>query len=55
MKEELYEQLEVVSGLPEKDIKIVLGDCNAMIGREEYYLPAIGKYSKHANTNYGKN
>lgn len=35
-KEELYEQLaQVYSRLPAADIKIVLGDLNAKIGREE--------------------
>jgi hypothetical protein len=33
---------------PKNDIKIVLGDFNAQLGKEVMYLPAIGM---HSNTN----
>jgi len=43
--------VEVYDGAPKRDIKIILGDFNAKIGREVYYRPTIGKYSLHENSN----
>lgn len=37
--------------VPRYDLKIVLGDFNAQIGKEEIYRPTIGKYSKHSRSN----
>lgn len=52
MKELFYEKLvEVYDRAPKRDIKIVLGDLNAKIGREVFYRPTIGKYSLHENSN----
>ena len=52
MKELFYDKLvEVYDGAPKRDIKIVLGDFNAKIGREVYYHPTIGKHSLHENSN----
>ena len=52
MKELFYEKLVgVYDGAPKRDIKIILGDFNAKIGREVYYRPTIGKYSLHENSN----
>lgn len=52
VKELFYEKLvEVYDGAPKRDIKIVLGDFNAKIGREVYYRPTVGKYSLHENSN----
>jgi hypothetical protein len=52
VKELFYEKLvEVYDGAPKRDIKIILGDFNAKIGREVYYRPTIGKYSLHENSN----
>lgn len=51
-KEEFYELLEnIYQRLPESDMKIILGDMNAKVGTEEYYKPAIGRYSKHTESN----
>jgi len=34
---------EIYESLPQYDVKIVLGDLNAQIGREEIYEGTIGK------------
>lgn len=42
------EILIAVSGIhPVYDVKIVLGNCNAMVAKEEMYMPTIGKHRKH--------
>lgn len=33
------------------DIKIVIGDTNAQVGREEFFRPVIGRESLHSTTN----
>lgn len=51
-KELFYEKLvEVYDGAPKRDIKMILGDFNAKVGREVYYRPTIGKYSLHDTSN----
>lgn len=51
-KELFYEKLvEVYDRAPKRDIKIILGDFNAKVGREVYYRPTIGKYSLHETSN----
>jgi hypothetical protein len=51
-KERFYSQLERAhDNCPKHDIKIVIGDFNAQVGREEIYRPVIGKYSLHRETN----
>lgn len=50
-KESFYERLEeVYDQCPRYDVKIVLGDFNAKVGREGLFGPAVGKFSLHANT-----
>ena len=51
-KDVFYEKLvEVYDGAPKRDIKILLGDFNAKVGREVYYRPTIGKFSLHETSN----
>nr|XP_012224226.1 PREDICTED: craniofacial development protein 2-like [Linepithema humile] len=52
IKEQFYQQLErVYDNTPKNDIKIVIGDMNAQIGREEGYVGIIGKHSLHSESN----
>jgi exonuclease III len=47
-----YEVLEkIYDECPRGDIKIVLGDMNAQIGKEDIYIPTIGKHSLHSQSN----
>ena len=51
-KERFYSELERAHDYcPKHDIKIVIGDFNAQVGREATYRPVIGKYSLHPETN----
>jgi len=51
-KNGFYAALEdVVDRSPRQDVKIVLGDCNAKIGREEALRPTIGLHSLHQHSN----
>ena len=51
-KDAYYELLgKTYDERPAHDIKIVLGDFNAKVGKEEVYRPTIGKYSLHDDTN----
>lgn len=51
-KDQFYDELECVyDRCPRNDIKIIIGDLNAKIGKEEiYYKPYIGTFSAHDNT-----
>ncbi|KAL3269070.1 hypothetical protein HHI36_008153 [Cryptolaemus montrouzieri] len=52
IKEKFYEMIEEeYDKTPKFDVKIILGDFNAKLGQEEIYRPAIGKYSKHEESN----
>jgi len=47
-KDEFYERLtQIYESLPQYDVKIMLGDLNAQIGREEINEATIGKHSLH--------
>ncbi len=52
VKDLFYEKLvKAYNDCPRHDVKIVLGDMNAKVGREEAYRPTIGKWSLHEETN----
>ena len=52
IKDLFYDELDMVyDSAPNNDIKIVLGDFNAKIGREEYHRETTGPHSLHATSN----
>ncbi|KAM0725800.1 Craniofacial development protein 2 [Formica fusca] len=52
VKEDFYEKLErACDQSPKYDAKIILGDFNAQIGKEEHHRPTIGMHSMHASSN----
>src|SRR5436189_2343507 len=52
VKDVFYESLGIeYDKLPIHDIKIVIGDCNAKVGKEEIYKKTVGRHSKHTETN----
>jgi hypothetical protein len=52
-KDQFYEQLERAYAVcPSHDVKLVMGDANAKVGRETVHQPSlIGKHSLHESTN----
>lgn len=51
-KEDFYDKLEkALDECPQRDIKIIIGDMNAQVGREPYFSPTIGKHSLHLHSN----
>jgi hypothetical protein len=51
-KHQFYEQLERAYAVcPSHDVKLVMGDANAKVGRETRHQPTIGKHSLHESTN----
>lgn len=51
-KDSFYEELaKVIGKIPRYDVKIVLGDLNAKIGKEAMYNDITGGHSKHELTN----
>ncbi|XP_067625202.1 craniofacial development protein 2-like [Eurosta solidaginis] len=51
VKDIFYEQLERTYELcPRYDIKVVLGDFNARVGKEGVFGPTVGKFSLHNET-----
>ena len=52
MKDDFYEKLQrIYDRSPARDIKIILGDLNAKVGREIIYRPTIGMHSLHETSN----
>ena len=52
MKDSFYEELEeVFDHFPKYYIKILLGDFNAKLGREDIFKPIIGQESIHQDSN----
>jgi len=51
-KDSFYEELEQVFGhFPKYQMKILLGDFNARVGREKIFKPTIGNESLHQYSN----
>jgi hypothetical protein len=51
-KDDFYSLLEkTYSECPRHDIRIVVGDLNAQVGREVIYRPTIGRFSLHSESN----
>jgi exonuclease III len=51
-KDEFYNQLErSYDSAPSNDIKMIIGDLNAKLGKEEIYKGTIGKQSLHTDSN----
>jgi hypothetical protein len=51
-KDEFYSQLgRTYDSAPSNDIKIIIGDLNANLGKEEMYKGTIGKQSLHIDSN----
>ena len=51
-KDDFYEDLErIYMKVPKHDIKVVMGDFNAKVGKEPGLAPNVGKYSLHEETN----
>jgi len=52
-KDSFYEELEqVFYNFPKHHMKILLGDSNAKVGRENVFKPTIGNESLHQHSNY---
>lgn len=51
-KEQFYEKMEqAYDKLPKYDVKVVLGDYNAKVGKEKENHPVVGYHSKHQESN----
>jgi exonuclease III len=42
---------EIYGECPKRDCKIIIGDMNAKVGKEQIYRPVIGKHSLHKRSN----
>jgi hypothetical protein len=51
-KDQFYEQLErAYAACPSHDVKLVMRDANAKVGRKTVHQPTIGKHTLHESTN----
>jgi hypothetical protein len=51
-KDQFYEQLEwAYAACPSHDVKLVMEDANAKVGRETVHQSTIGKHILHESTN----
>ena len=51
-KDKFYRKLEkAYEECPRNDIKIIIGDLNAQVGREKSFKPSIGGFSLHSESN----
>ena len=47
-KDDFYDTLDMVcSRLPKHDVKVLLGDWNAKLGKEDLFRPSLGRWSLH--------
>ena len=51
LKDIFYEELEMFDYFPKYYMKILLGDFNAKLGREDIFKPIIGQESLHQDSN----
>jgi exonuclease III len=51
-KDSFYGELDEIYGeCLKRDCKIIIGDMNAKVGKEQIYRPVIGKHSLHKRSN----
>jgi hypothetical protein len=51
-KDAFYEELrKLYDACPKHDVKLIIGDLNAQIGKEAIYCPTIGKEAFHQESN----
>jgi hypothetical protein len=51
-KEEFHEDLQIVHNkIPKHDTAIILGDLDAVVGKEEVYQNVVGKHRLHETSN----
>jgi exonuclease III len=51
-KDSFYDELDKIHGeCPKRDCKIIIGDMNAKVGKEQIFRPVIGKNSLHKISN----
>jgi hypothetical protein len=51
-KDSFYDELDEIYGkCPKRDCKIIIGDMNDKVGKEQIYSPVIGKHSLHEMSN----